>query len=169
MKINPTDHEIIARQKLRLIGRIIGGVTLFCAIGVLIAVVIYFSREAPTPETYAPPVPRSIDGMKVDADAGRQLFAQNCASCHGKNGEGMLERGVNLRDSAFVHLNSDSKLLKFLHTGRRANDPGSILKIEMPPKGANPLLDDQQLGDLVDYLRQLQIDARQNRSATTAP
>lgn len=169
MKVNPTDDEIIARQKLRLIGTIIGGVTLFCAIGVVTAIIIYFSREAPTPETYTPPVPRSIDGMKVDADAGRQLFAQNCASCHGKNGEGMLERGVNLRDSAFVHLNSDSKLLKFLHTGRRANDPGSILKLEMPPKGANPLLDDQQLVDLVAYLRQLQIEARQSGAPSTAP
>lgn len=167
-EVNQSDDEAIARRKLRLVGAMIGVVTLIISLGLVAVVVIYFTRPAPTPETYAPPVPRSIDGIEVDADAGRQLFAQNCASCHGKNGEGMLERGVNLRDSAFVHLNSNSKLLKFLHTGRRANDPGSILKLEMPPKGANPLLDDQQLADIVAYLRRLQIDARKS-GASTAP
>lgn len=164
---NETHDADVARRTLRQIGRIIGGVALFCAIGVVAVIVIYMTTDAPTPETFSPPVPKKIDGIRVDAKAGRQLFAQNCASCHGMNGEGMLERGVNLRKSAFVRLNSDSKLLKFLHVGRRANDPASILKIEMPPKGANPLLDDQQLGDLVAYLRQLQIDAY--RTPATAP
>ncbi|HQY88462.1 MAG TPA: cytochrome c [Tepidisphaeraceae bacterium] len=163
----PDDREAIARKKLQRLGAVIGAVTLLFAVGVVVAIFVMATTDPPTPQTYAPPVPGSINGIDVDPAAGRQLFAQNCASCHGKFGEGMIARGVNLRESAFVQLTSDSKLLKFLHVGRKANDPNSILKIEMPAKGANPLLGDQELGDLVAYMRQIQIDARRTTTAST--
>jgi disulfide bond formation protein DsbB len=43
-----------------------------------------------------------------------------------------------------------------LKKGRPASDPANTTKVDMPPKGGNPALTDQDLADIVTYVRSLQ-------------
>lgn len=85
-----------------------------------------------------------------DAAKGRELFVQNCARCHGPAGQGALQT------SAFVADRSDAELIAFLRAGRRSDDPLNTTGVAMPPKGGNPALTDEQLTDIVAYIRSLQ-------------
>lgn len=86
----------------------------------------------------------------------KQLFMQNCASCHGTRGQGLPHQGTPLRGSEFIQRNNDQQLVKFLMEGRPANHPDSLLNIAMPPKGGNNNLSESELRDLVGYIRFLQ-------------
>lgn len=93
------------------------------------------------------------DGTRTaggDAAKGRELFVQNCARCHGPQGQGALQT------SAFVASRSDAELIAFLRIGRPAHDPLNTTGVAMPPRGGNPALTDEQLADIVAYLRALQ-------------
>lgn len=105
----------------------------------------------------APGVPEKIGGMHVDPMVGRQLYVRSCATCHGENGGGMPEQGVALRGSAFILRNSDAALLSFVKLGRPAQDPHSITGRAMPPLGGNFSLSQQDLADIVAYLRSMQL------------
>jgi mono/diheme cytochrome c family protein len=110
------------------------------------------------PVVYAPrPVPDAIDGNLVDPLVGRQLFARNCSSCHGANGEGMPMQGNSLARSQFVAKQKDTGLVKFITNGRKPGSPDTVLNRLMPPKGGNPELVEAELCDIVAYLRQLQL------------
>ena len=87
---------------------------------------------------------------------GRRLYATTCATCHGQTGEGIAGLGKDLTNSAFVRDRTDQQLVEFLKVGRRANDPENSTGIDMPPRGGNPSLTDQDLADIVAYMRQLQ-------------
>lgn len=89
-----------------------------------------------------------------DAAKGRELFVQNCARCHGPAGQGALQT------SAFVADRSDAELIAFLQIGRPANDPFNTTGVAMPPRGGNPALTDEQLADIVAYIRSLQRERR---------
>jgi len=47
-------------------------------------------------------------------------------------------------------------LILFIAVGRSTTDPDNVTGIAMPPKGGNSSLTDQDLADIVDYLRTLQ-------------
>jgi mono/diheme cytochrome c family protein len=98
----------------------------------------------------------AVAGHPVDAGVGRQLFLQNCSSCHGRSGQGMPQQGVDLVASVFVHRADNTSLLRFLKIGRRPGEPGSILNRLMPARGGNADLQDRELADIVAYLRQMQ-------------
>lgn len=86
----------------------------------------------------------------------KQLYIQNCASCHGTRGQGLPHQGTPLRGSEFIQRNNDQQLIKFLIEGRPANHPDSLLGIAMPPKGGNNNLSESEMRDLVGYMRFLQ-------------
>lgn len=108
-----------------------------------------------TPGSYQH-VPERIGAIDVDPAIGRQLYARSCASCHGANGAGMPEQGVALRGSAFVLGTADASLLSFVKLGRPAQDRNTITGRAMPPKGGDRQLSQQDLADIVAYLRSLQ-------------
>ncbi|MBL9147826.1 MAG: c-type cytochrome [Phycisphaerae bacterium] len=85
--------------------------------------------------------------------SGRKLFVASCASCHGKDGLGMPGLGKDLTTSEFVHRLSDDDLLAFLLKGRDPSDPANTSKIAMPPKGGNPALSEDDLLDIIAFLR----------------
>jgi len=95
-------------------------------------------------------------GLPDDVVDGRKLFRGNCAMCHGPNGEGMPKLGKNLTTNAFVKGLSDEELVQFLKVGRSAGDPLNERGIDMPPKGGNPALSDQDLARIADYVRFIQ-------------
>ncbi len=92
-----------------------------------------------------------------DASKGKKLWDATCRSCHGAIGEGIPGQGTVLNTSEFVSGHDDTELLAFIKVGRAANAPDSILQLQMPPKGGNPMLKDPAILDIIAYLRTLVI------------
>lgn len=91
-----------------------------------------------------------------DAANGKALFSTTCAGCHGPNGEGVQGLGKPFAGSEFLQGTSDSDLLAFIKKGRSPGDPANTTGVDMPPKGGNPALSDDELRDIIAFLRTLQ-------------
>ena len=89
-----------------------------------------------------------------DPASGEAIFAGTCATCHGPEAEGIPGLGLPLVDSEFVQSMTDAELIAFIEAGRLASD--GTTGVAMPPKGGNPSLTDQDIADVVAYLRTLQ-------------
>ncbi|MEW5985522.1 MAG: cytochrome c [Chloroflexota bacterium] len=100
--------------------------------------------------------PTAPAGLVGDAQAGATKFAGTCVSCHGPDAKGLPNLGKDLTTSAFVRDSSDADMIAFLTTGRPASDPANTTGVDMPPKGGNPALTEQDLADIVAYVRTLQ-------------
>jgi cytochrome c oxidase cbb3-type subunit III len=72
--------------------------------------------------------------------AGRELFAANCAFCHGPDARGGAEGGVDLTKSSLVRGDSGGKNL------------GEFLKVGRPPRMPAFPLPTQQVTDLASFL-----------------
>lgn len=117
----------------------------------------------------APPPPPSADEKAAalvaaggDAELagyianGNRIFHAGCIACHGKGGVGMPGNGKTLVKNEFIRSLDDDGLLAFLKRGRAPSDPKNSTGIQMPPKGGNPALSDDDLLDVIAYLRTLQ-------------
>lgn len=91
-----------------------------------------------------------------DPAAGATLFTGTCSACHGPAGEGIPGLGKDLTASAFVIEKADQELIEFVKVGRDPGDPLNTTGIGMPPKGGNPALDDEDLQNIISYIRTLQ-------------
>jgi mono/diheme cytochrome c family protein len=91
-----------------------------------------------------------------DAVAGEPLFQSTCAACHGPDAKGLPNLGKDMTTSTFIASNSDDELLAFVKTGRPVSDPDNTTGVDMPPKGGNPALTDEQLLDIIAYIRTVQ-------------
>ncbi|HRE46642.1 MAG TPA: c-type cytochrome [Aggregatilineales bacterium] len=85
---------------------------------------------------------------------GEKLFTA-CAACHGSNAKGIPNLGKDLIASEFVARSSDADLLTFIKAGRPIWDPLNTTGIDMPPKGGNPALTDDQILYIIAYIRSL--------------
>lgn len=94
-------------------------------------------------------------GGGLDLAQGEKLFRQTCSTCHGMNGEGVDRLGKPLIGNEFVALNSDRNLVKFLIEGRPRTHPDNERGVDMPPRGGNPNLTDEDLAAIVAYARTL--------------
>lgn len=101
----------------------------------------------------APPTPAGPVG---DPAQGQEKFAGTCVSCHGPAGEGIAGLGKDMTTSTFIRDLSDAELVEFIKTGRPTSDPLNTTGVDMPPKGGNPALTDQDLADIVAFIRTLQ-------------
>ena len=63
--------------------------------------------------------------------------------------------GMDLRNNAFIAGMSDDEVVQFLIEGRRADHPMNTKGVDMPPRGGNPGLTDEDLRKVVAYLRSL--------------
>ena len=53
------------------------------------------------------------------ADAGKKIFAEQCASCHGEDGKGMVEQGSpNLTDGIWLYGGTKNAVMESIRTGR---------------------------------------------------
>ncbi|SON58309.1 Cytochrome c oxidase subunit III [Hartmannibacter diazotrophicus] len=71
---------------------------------------------------------RSLSGLEVPADvdlkAGAQVFADNCASCHGENGEGMQELGApRLNDAIWLYGSDEASVIETVTNARKGVMP----------------------------------------------
>ncbi|GBD11705.1 Cytochrome c-555 [bacterium HR23] len=145
-------------RRLALIGLAIGVAALLTACGGGAA------KPTPTPtprSTGATPVtrtptPTSASTTAGDANKGKQVFAGTCSACHGANAEGISGLGLPLWNNDFIKGLTDDQLLEFLKVGRPADSPESKTKVTMPPRGGNPALTDQDLRNVIAFLRTLQ-------------
>lgn len=94
----------------------------------------------------------------VAVSEGKRLFEGTCAACHGFDALGIDGLGRTLVDSLFVGEQTDAQMLAFLAEGLKADHPDNITGVDMPPRGGNPDLTDQDLNDIVAYVRTLGSD-----------
>lgn len=92
-----------------------------------------------------------------DAAHGATLFAGTCASCHGPDAKGITGLGKDLTTSTWVAERTDTELVDFIKTGRPSSDPLNTTGVDMPPRGGNPALTDQDLVDIVAYIRSIHV------------
>lgn len=92
-----------------------------------------------------------------NAENGKVLFATTCAACHGPEGKGVQGLGKDMTASTFIAGLSDEELLAFVKTGRPISDPLNTTKVDMPPKGGNPALTDEQLQDIIAFIRTIHV------------
>jgi mono/diheme cytochrome c family protein len=69
-------------------------------------------HEAPTDNL--PPYSAALG----DADRGEAVFAQNCANCHGSNGEGVKGKAGSVVDASYLNLVTDQYLRTVVIVGR---------------------------------------------------
>ncbi|MCZ7665295.1 MAG: c-type cytochrome [Thermoleophilia bacterium] len=112
---------------------------LLMIVGILVSFEVYQLRE---PARVA--AEESRDRI-LATTAGRELFADNCAMCHGEQGEGV--DGPPLNDSTFLHTTLDSTIFSVVGSG--------VPNTEMPAwnQAHGGPFTDEQIGDLVAFMR----------------
>lgn len=91
-----------------------------------------------------------------DAVHGEELFTATCLACHGVGGVGIEGLGKDMTTSEFIKGLSDAELLAFVKVGRATSDPANTTGVDMPLKGGNPALTDEDLLDIIAYIRTLE-------------
>lgn len=109
------------------------------------------SVDVPATTQGAVPIPPVGNAVR-----GKKLFAENCMMCHGNRGQGITLVGQDLQTSKLVLSLPAAKLVAFIKHGRSATNPINHRHIAMPPFGGNANLTNQDLYDIVAYLRKLQ-------------
>ena len=90
-----------------------------------------------------------------DAVKGKVVFAGTCATCHGPDAKGLPKLGKDMTISEFIASQSNDQLLAFVQHGRPTSDPANTTGVDMPPKGGNPALTEEQLKDVIAFIRTL--------------
>lgn len=112
-----------------------------------------------TPRATTPPTPLPaatvIASTGADLERGQRFFEETCGGCHGFQGQGVAGLGLPLVTSPLVLYASDAELLAFLRVGRPSDHPDNTLGISMPPSGGRPDWSDNDLLDVIAYLRAL--------------
>ena len=85
---------------------------------------------------------------------GSTLFV-SCGACHGADGAGITGLGKSLIESEFIDGLSDDELVAFIKTGRPVWDATNTTGVDMPPRGGNPSLTDEDIFAVVTYIRSL--------------
>lgn len=86
-----------------------------------------------------------------DPVAGEKIFAGACTTCHGSKGEGVPGLSGDMTQSQLIITKTDQELVEFIKAGGVPDEP-----LVMLPKGGVPSLTDQNLVDIVAYIRTLQ-------------
>jgi disulfide bond formation protein DsbB len=94
--------------------------------------------------------------LKGDGTAGKSKFESTCSACHGPDAKGIAGLGKDLTTSEFAKGLPDAAFILFITQGRPASDPLNTTGVDMPPRGGNPAFTDQDLADIVAYVRSLQ-------------
>ncbi len=88
-----------------------------------------------------------------DPATGQTLFMSTCVACHGPDGQGLPGLGKNLTVSEFVASTSDQELVDFIKVGRGPDDPLNTTGVTMPAKGGRSSFSDEDLYNIVAYIR----------------
>ena len=92
-----------------------------------------------------------------DVAHGIEIYAGTCVACHGPEGIGVEGLGKPWVGSEFINARTDDEMLAFLIEGRPSDHPENTTGIAMMPRGGNSSLTDQDLLDLIAYMRTLNL------------
>ncbi len=93
-----------------------------------------------------------MTAVPVDPNAGKRLYHDQCASCHGDDGRPTHAYYPGLRDNPVVqNLDPTDMVLQILHGGFQASTKANPYPYSMPPFGAE--LTDAQVAELASYVR----------------
>ncbi len=107
-----------------------------------------------TTSTAATSSPAPVALAAGDAAKGKATYDGTCTACHGPDGKGVEGLGKPLVGSAMLAM-KDEDLVAFIVKGRPPTDTANTTGIDMPPRGGNPALTDQDLANVVAYMRTL--------------
>lgn len=93
--------------------------------------------------------------FRGDPEVGKELFSGTCIACHGPEGKGIPGLGKDMTTSEFIAGKTDKELVDFIKVGRDPSDPLNTTGVAMPPKGGNPALSDEDLFNIVSFVRTL--------------
>jgi mono/diheme cytochrome c family protein len=106
--------------------------------------------SSPTPSPSGSPAAAALPG---DPNKGASLFGQNCATCHGASLGGGIGPALNpIAKLPGVANPLDPNYLIDIITNGRKHQPGDPGTADMPVKGGNPNLTDQNIKDLAAYI-----------------
>jgi len=83
-------------------------------------------------------------------------FMGYCSSCHGMDAKGLDGLGKDLIGGTFIKDQDNAELLQFIKKGRSSGDKENTTGIDMPPKGGNPALTDENILSIIVYLKSIQ-------------
>ena len=93
------------------------------------------------------------DAMAAKIAKGEKLFQRTCATCHGADGHGMPKLGKDLHNNQFTKNLSDEEMLEFIVKGRPAWHEDNTQGVDMPPRGGNPALTDEDILAIIAFQR----------------
>lgn len=102
------------------------------------------------------PAAPAVDANTFAKAKGKVVYNKVCIACHGEGGLGVENLGKNWTTSEFIKNTSDEDLLAFIRAGRTIDDPMSAGNTPMPPSGGDPTLSDDDLNNVIVYMRSLQ-------------
>lgn len=88
-----------------------------------------------------------------DPLAGATAYRAVCATCHGSDLAGVAGLGGSLVPSSYVMDESEDELIVFIIEGRLIDHPDNITGVAMLPRGGNPSLSDQDISNIVAYIK----------------
>jgi len=90
-----------------------------------------------------------------DVAQGGEFFASTCSACHGPDAKGLPNLGKDLTTSEYVRDIDDETLLMLFKEGRPSGHELNTTGVDMPPKGGNPSLSDEDLVKIVAFVRSI--------------
>ncbi len=112
------------------------------------------AEAKPTPAPAATEAPQIVGNVKD----GEAVFMSICIACHGPDARGLPNLGKSMHpdDSEFITSKTDEELVAFIKVGRTPDDPLNTTGVGMPAKGGNPAITEQNLYDVVAWMRTLE-------------
>jgi mono/diheme cytochrome c family protein len=98
----------------------------------------------------SPPTPTREPVSFGNPSSGEKLFTLACGKCHGRKRDGSLALRVDVLTNDLAAKEANQELFEIIRTGRNA--AGTRL---MPPRGGNSALTDEDLYDIVAFIRSL--------------
>ena|SRR5579859_5525460 len=137
--------------------RLRSGLKLYAVIALAVPAMLFLTASSTMADSS--PSPTGGPAYPGDPAKGETLFGPNCASCHGASATGGVGASLNpievlpgTKDKAAA-LDFDY-LIQTITNGRK-HQPGDPYQTDMPAKGGNPTLSDQDVKDLASYIVQL--------------
>ncbi len=153
--------QMTSRRQLAVLGvaavASVGGAILFASLsGIQVqadsSAAIVRSADDEEPVAFGSASREAIVLAAITYATAADAFGDQCAVCHGEDGHGLPDLGVDLIASAFIPSASDSDLASFIRSGRDTDAPGNLTGRAMP---AFPDLEPRSIDLLVAYVRGL--------------
>ncbi len=125
-------------------------------VGLVVAAMFLAACGGGSPQPTLSAEAQKYASLKGDATAGKAKFDSTCAACHGPDAKGLPGLGKDLTTSTFAKGLPDAELILFVTKGRDPSDPLNTTGVQMPPRVGNPALTDQDLADIIAYVRTLE-------------